>query len=213
MSFKGNLGSLLERGLSENTFDYQRGVWPPTTPARAYMASFLEKHAALVHGRVVEFSPPVYRAMFPDVVRYDVWNVTEGAGITIVGDLQSCPHIPDANFDTILCLHVLSAVRDVWAAAKSLHRLLADDGTLLVTVPCILQKYAPDPQDYWRFTRDSLAAILEPFESVAISAYGNAATVAGSPYYLRTEHFSRGIMEFHDPACPSILTAVARKKR
>jgi SAM-dependent methyltransferase len=213
MSFKKNLGSLLERGFTDNMFDYQRDVWPPATPARAYMASFLEKHTDLVCGRVVEFNPPVYQAMFPNVVRYDVWNMTAGDGITVVGDLQSCPHIPDASFDAILCLHVLSAIRDVWAAARELHRLLADNGTLLVTVPCILQKYAPDPQDYWRFTRDSLAAILEPFEYVEITAFGNAATVAGSPYYLRTEHFSRDTMEFHDPMCPSILAAVARKMK
>lgn len=44
--------------------------------------------------------------------------------------------------------------------------LRAEDSVLPVTVPFILQKYAPDPQDLCRFTRDSLSAILESFEHV-----------------------------------------------
>ena len=210
--YKPLLGQVLAQGLKQNRFDFPDGVWPPPTPARAYIRSFLQGHVTAIRGRVVEFDPPVYKdwlTALPAVTEYHVWNVAPGDGVTVVGDLQSAPHLRDGCFDTILCTHVLSAIHDVHAAARELHRLLAPGGVLLCTVPSILQKYAPHPSDYWRFTQDSLGQLLSAFRDVQMYVYGNAATVAGSPFFLMVDDFPPDILDQHDPSCPSILAAAA----
>lgn len=212
--YKTLLGHALALGARLNRFDYPSNQWPPPSPARVYINTFLASHRHLVRGRCVEFYPPVYRDFLSQggaVTRYDVWNVAPGQGVSIVADLQNAESVPDASFDVIVCTHVLSAIPDPRAATAELRRLLAPGGLLLVTAPTILQKYAPDPKDCWRFTRDSLADLLRDFSRVELSAYGNAATVAGSPYYLMHNHFPVETLSAHDPDCPSIVAAAAWK--
>lgn len=213
-AYKKVLGHVLARGMTQNRFEFPEGIWPPPTPARAYIETFLKHQVAAIRGRVVEFDPPVYREWLsglPGVTEYHVWNVAPGDGVTVVGDLQNAPHLPDGCFDTILCTHVLSAIHDVHAAAREMHRLLAPGGTLLCTVPSILQKYAPHPTDFWRFTQDSLGQLLSGFRDVEMYAFGNPATVAGSPFFLMVDDFPQETVDQHDASCPSILAAVARR--
>lgn len=212
--YKSFLAHALAAGARLNVFDYPPGIWPPPTPARVYIAAFLERYRDRAAGRCVEFYPPVYRDLFvanPAVTAYDVWNVAPAPGVTVVADLQDAAELPDGRFDTIVCTHVLSAIADPAAAAAELHRLLTPGGMLLLTVPCLLQKYAPDPQDFWRYTQDSVKGLLARFGRVEMHAFGNAATVAGSPFYLMTHHFPEGAVGRADPECPSIIAAAAWK--
>jgi len=201
-------------GLRLNAFDYPPTVWPPPTPARQYIREFLETYRTQIKGRCVEFPPPVYREEFgrgPAVTSYDVWGIEPGQGITVVGDLQSPPHIKDGAFDTILCTHVLCCVARPWLAAAEMHRLLAPGGVALCTAPVILQRYAPDPKDYWRFTKDSLQLLFSDFSRVEAHSYGNAITVAASPFYLMTQHLPRKVLRLHDDNCPNVVAAAAWK--
>jgi SAM-dependent methyltransferase len=210
--YKQLLAQMLSRGLQDNEFDYPAGVWPPPTPARAYIQAFLEHYADKVRGRCVEFDPPVYQPWLSQnnaVTSYDVWDTSPSPRATVVADLQQADDLPDGAFDTIICTHVLSAIRDVWRATAELHRLLAPGGLLLCTVPSILQKYAPHPKDYWRFTKDSMAEVLSDFSRVELYSFGNAATVAGSPYFLMVDHFPQSVLSTQDPTCPSIIAAAA----
>ncbi len=212
--YKHALGRMLTWGAGVNDFAYPPGVWPPPTPARRYIREFLERYRAAIRGACVEFAPPIYRRDFgggPDVAAYDIWSVVPGRGITIVADLERCPEIPDGRFDTIICTHVLSAVRRPWRAAQELRRVLSPGGVLLCTVPTVLQQYAPDPHDGWRITRDGLATLLEDFARVELHDYGNAATVAGSPYFLMEQHYSAAALARHDGRCPSVVAAAAWK--
>lgn len=212
--YKTFLAHALAAGARLNVFDYPPDQWPPPTPARAYIAAFLERYRDQVAGRCVEFYPPVYRNLFaanPGVTAYDVWNVAAAPGVSVVADLQDAAALPDGRFDTIICTHVLSAIADAAAAAAELHRLLSPGGMLLLTVPCVLQKYAPDPQDFWRYTRDSVQRLLAGFSRVEMHSLGNASTVAGAPFYLMTHHFPAGEVHRNDPECPSIIVAAAWK--
>lgn len=212
--YKTLLAHVLALGMHLNDFNYPPNQWPPPSLARVYINSFLANFRHLVSGRCVEFYPPVYRSFLTqsgNVTQYDVWNVASAPDVTIVADLQNATTVSDASFDVIVCTHVLSAIPDPRAAIAELHRLLAPGGLLLVTVPTILQKYAPDPKDCWRFTRDSLSDLLHGFSNVELSTYGNAATVAGSPYYLMYNHFPVEFLSAHDPECPSIVAAAAWK--
>jgi radical SAM protein with 4Fe4S-binding SPASM domain len=212
--YKLALGHMLAKGLDSNQFDYPKGIWPPPTPARAYIEQFLTQYKDSVRGRCVEFAPAVYREFFADqkqITAYDVWNLSPGQGVTVAADLQDAAGVPDNTFDTIICTHVLSAVRDVWRAAKELHRVLKPGGLVLCTVPSVLQAYAPDPKDYWRLTQDSMNDLFADFSKSEIHVFGNPATVSGSPFYLMSYHFPAGFMEQHSLKCPSIIAAAAWK--
>jgi SAM-dependent methyltransferase len=210
--YKKLLGEMLGRGLQDNEFEYPQGSWPPPTPARAYIRAFLEHYVDKIRGRCVEFDPPVYQSWLSAnaaVTSYDVWDTAPSPRATVVADLQQADNLADGAFDTIICTHVLSAIRDVWRAAAELHRLLAPGGMLLCTVPSILQKYAPHPKDYWRFTEDSMVELLADFSRFELYSLGNAATVAGSPYFLMVDHFPQWVLDTQDPSCPSIIAVAA----
>lgn len=212
--FKRILGKILTCGLKSNFFGYPAGIWPPPTPAREYIAEFLFLYMKFVKGHCLEFNPPVYKDVIMAecaVTQYDVWNVVAGEGITIVADLQKADIIKNNTFDSIIFTHVLSAIPDPVKAVSELNRIVKPGGIVLCTVPCVLQKYAPDPKDCWRFTIDSLSVLFSGFSECKFHAYGNAATVAGSPYYLMKEHFPEHIMKYHDENCPSIVAVAAWK--
>jgi len=212
--YKYLLGHLLAKGLDKNNFDYPKDIWPPPTPARVYIEQFLCKYQNHVKGRCVEFCPAVYKNMFinnPDVSSYDVWNLSPGDGITVVADLQDAINIPSDFFDTIICTHVLSAIRNVWEAVSEIHRVLKVGGLVLCTVPSILQEYAPNPRDYWRLTKDSVQDLFVNFSKREIHSMGNPATVSGSPFYLMSHHFPESFMQIHSEKCPSILAVAAWK--
>jgi radical SAM protein with 4Fe4S-binding SPASM domain len=212
--YKLALGHMLAKGLDLNHFDFPQGIWPPPTPARVYIEQFLVQYKDSVRGRCVEFAPAVYKELFAgqgQITTYDVWNLSPGKGVTVAADLQNAAGVPDNTFDTIICTHVLSAIPDVRRAAKELHRVLKPGGLILCTVPAVLQCYAPDPKDYWRFTQDSIGDLFGDFSRSEIHVFGNPATVSGSPFYLMSYHFPAGFMEKHSQQCPSIIAAAAWK--
>ena len=212
--YKFFLGYSLALGLAVNRFDFPANQWPPPTPAREYIDEFLTMYQGNVRGRCVEFAPSVYRTKFagnPAITSYDVWNVAPGEGVTVVGDLQNAPHLPDACFDTIICTHVMCCIGRPWLAVEEIHRLLSPGGVVLCTNPVVLQKYAPDPKDYWRFTRDSMEMLFSSFRKVSVHSFGNAATVAASPFFLMSYHFPKSILKRHDEFCPSVVAVAAWK--
>lgn len=211
--YKLVLGCLLAKGLEINDFTYPAGVWPPPTPARVYIKEFLNQYKSMVKGRCVEFAPAVYKDMFlsHDIISYDVWSISADTGVTIIADIQNASNIPNNYFDTIILTHVLPSVCNVWKAVDEIHRTLNPGGLVLCTVPYVLQNYAPHPKDYWRFTKDSLSDLFNNFSRCDIHSYGNAATVAGSPFYLMSYHYPKGFMAKHNENCPSVIAIAAWK--
>lgn len=214
--YKHFLGRGLACGLRANSFDFPSGKWPPPTPARHYIEEFLDHYLPDVQGRCVEFAPAYYRKRFAGrtgsrITTYSVWDVAPGEGVTVVGDLQRAPQVPDGSFDTIICTHVLCSIPRPWLAVEEMRRILAPGGVVLCTNPVILQNYSPHPKDCWRFTKDSMETLFSNFSRVNIHSYGNAATVAGSPFFLMSYHFPKWLLSRHDPECPSVIAAAAWK--
>jgi SAM-dependent methyltransferase len=212
--YKYFLGAILAMGQKLNYFDFPRGKWPPPTPARAYISEFLSLYENDVRGRCLEFFPGVYKKRFldvPSVTSFDIWNVEPDVEVTIVGDLQQASYVPDASFDTIICTHVLCCIPRPWLAVMEMHRMLSPGGLVLCTNPAILQKYAPHPADYWRFTKDSMKMLFTEFAKVNVHSYGNAVTVAASPFFLMSKHLPKKVLETQDEYCPSIVAVAAWK--
>lgn len=212
--YKHFLGYALALGLRVNYFGFPSGRWPPPTPARKYIDEFLTLYKDEVRGNCVEFAPPIYREKLLNrstIRSYEVWDVKPADGVTIVADLQDATHIADSSFDTIICIHVLCCIPRPWLAVEEILRLLSPGGVVLCTNPVVLQNYAPDPKDCWRFTRDSMEMLFANFSKVNLHCFGNAATVAGSPFFLMTRHLPKWVLKMHDEYCPSIVAVAAWK--
>jgi SAM-dependent methyltransferase len=86
---------------------------------------------------------------------------------TIVGDICSCPQVPDATFDVIYSTGVFEFVAEPWLAAGEIGRILKPGG-LFVLNTCFAWRYHPglndgSQPDYWRYTHDGLRLIFEKY--------------------------------------------------
>lgn len=69
-------------------------------------------------------------------------------------------NIGDRHFDAIISTQVLEHVIEPKSYLQEAHRILANDGTLIITTHGYWM-YHPDPTDYWRWTSSGLRKIIE----------------------------------------------------
>ena len=84
------------------------------------------------------------------------------------------PKYPEKKFDIVICQQVLEHVKNPFVATQTLSNLLKNDGTLIVSTPFMLKIHAA-PNDYWRFTKEGMAILLESagLRKVAIKSWGS----------------------------------------
>jgi ubiquinone/menaquinone biosynthesis C-methylase UbiE len=133
-----------------------------------------------------------------------------------VADLASADEVPSAAFDCIVLTQTLHLVYDVHSAMRTLYRILAPNGTLLLTVPGISQTTDDRWRDswYWSFTRVSLTRLAnEVFspEGVEVESHGNVLTAVAFLHGLGRQELHQAELEFTDPDFPLVLTLRARK--
>jgi SAM-dependent methyltransferase len=174
---------------------------------RYYIERFMASHAGDVRGRVLEVGEDVYTRRFgaDRVTRVDVLNLTPDCpGVTIIADLADAPQIPDGQFDCVILTQVLQAIFDAPAAVRTLHRILAPGGVLLMTVPGISRAEAtPDSQDakYWSFSELSVRTLLGlSFEPANVSTVvgGNVFAAVAFLEGLAVEEVGPAALEYLD---------------
>jgi SAM-dependent methyltransferase len=109
---------------------------------RYYIEAFLHAHRHDVRGRVLEIGDSTYTRRFGGarVEQADVLHVDAGhPGATFTGDLADGSFLPDAAFDCVILTQTLHCIYDFAAALRTLARVLAPDGVLLMTVPGLSQ--------------------------------------------------------------------------
>lgn len=183
------------------------------TPGRFYIDQFLSNHASECRGRFLEFGDARYIDAFPksEISQYDIFNIEAGPGVTIVGDIQDCPQIPDNTYDVIVCTQVLEHIPNPFLAAAELYRILKPGGRLLLTVPAAYQYHAV-PRDYWRFTRDSLDLLFgERLQEMQIEPWGNRLSVVASYWYWSYNQLPRRALLKRDPDNAQILSVYGHK--
>ncbi len=182
---------------------------------RYYIGNFIRAHAHEVRGRVLEFGWPDYKVFFDParIERYDILDLTPGEHVTIVADIQQMPHVADATFDCIVCTQVLLLVPDLFASAREMHRILKPGGLLLLTLPHVSLTIPRDefPNDYWRFTEDSVRLLLSPFSEVRASVHGNPLAVFCFANRIVTEDVTHPDLDWTDPRFPLHVNVYARK--
>lgn len=102
-------------------------------------------------------------------------DVRAGPGVDIVMDLHHLD-LADGSVGTALIFDTLEHVKHPWTAISELHRVLQPNGLLILSVPFRFPVHSY-PNDYWRFTPQGVAALLEDFPTVIINEVG----VEGDP--------------------------------
>ncbi len=186
---------------------------------RYYIERFLARHAADIHGHVLEVQDNTYTKTFGgDRVRVsDVLHITGNAAATIVANLIDAPHIPSNTFDCIVLTQTLQEIYDCAAVVRTVHRILKSSGVLLATVPGIQQICRDDMDqwgDYWRFTTASARRLFEPVFSsdhLRIDAHGNVLAAVAFLHGLATEDLPAGALDDHDRDYEVVITIRAVK--
>lgn len=184
---------------------------------RYYVERFLSEFASEIRGHCLEFQEDAYTTRFGgsavttlDILHRDMTNPRA----TVIADLTKPNGLPSAQFDCIVCTHVLHVISELDRAVWELHRILKPGGVLLVAVPhvsmCGLQR-----DELWRFTPDGLARVLAMAfgdAHVTLRSYGNSLTAAGEIRGLVSEEFTKATLHYHDARFAVEVCACAVKR-
>lgn len=91
-------------------------------------------------------------------------------------DIQDLSRFGDNSLEAILLDEVLEHVEDPWLAISEVYRVLRPKGCLLVSTPFMIAEHRV-PEDYWRFTKAGMSALLYRFERVEVDCWGNLEAV------------------------------------
>lgn len=121
-------------------------------------------------------------------------DIRPGPGVDRVLDLHDLD-LPDAVVGCALVFETLEHVEYPRRAVAELRRVMRDDGILVVTTPFNFPIHL-HPHDYWRFTPQGMASLLQPFGHVFVDAIGNpqhptSVIAVASPTPIASEPFAR----------------------
>ena len=187
---------------------------------RVYIGQFVEQHAADVRGRVLEIAGDEYITRFGNgVTQADILDVfDDNPRATIIADLVDAEGVPDNTFDCLIVTQVLLLVKDIPAALRSCHRILAPGGVLLATTPGISRIAPIESQtlgQWWHLTSMSARSLAEEafgVGNVDVQTYGNVLAAAGFLYGLGEWDVSREELAVHDHAFEVIIGIRAVKR-
>lgn len=121
-----------------------------------YLARFRVSGRALVVGSKQHKGKADRRKLYGTALGLDM---EPGDGVDIVHDLEK--PLPDTFglFDHVDCVSVLEHVKRPWLLCANIERVMADDATILISVPFVWRVHAY-PSDYWRMTVDALPILF-----------------------------------------------------
>jgi SAM-dependent methyltransferase len=173
---------------------------------RYYIEGFLERHAADIHGRVLEFCEKAYAARFgaERVTRSDVLSIeSNNPNSTFIGDLAGINDLPNDAFDCIIVTQVFQYVYDLRAAVATLRRIAKPGGVILATMPGITPVHI-DPWPWtWTMTTVSAERLFReafPDGNTAVESHGNVLAAIAFLHGLACEEFNRAELDYHDPS-------------
>lgn len=138
------------------------------------IAGAIESHA---RGKLLDVGcgeMPYRKLILPKVDVYDTFDIEKRhPAVKYLGDVQNMTEIESYTYDTATCFATLEHVPDPLISLKELGRVLKPQGKLILTVPH-LSRLHEEPQDYFRFTKYGIKAILEAenFKILELKAVG-----------------------------------------
>lgn len=109
-------------------------------------------------------------------------NGAEDKGLSF--DLELSFPVESATYDAVLAINVLEHIFNYQNILGESFRILKENGTLVVAVPFLIQVH-PSPNDYWRYTEQTLRLLLESagFKKIDVIPVGTG--VFGASYHLK----------------------------
>lgn len=198
-----------------NDFGFSRGG--PVD--RHYIEAFLDRQRTDIHGRVLEVGDNTYTRAFGGaaVKVSDVLNVRTNPTATFVGDLADGSFLPTAAFDCVILAQTLHLIFDFGAALRTVERILAPGGVLLLTVPGIsnIEDGEWGPQWHYNFTEVSVRQMTKTFLpkcDTEVASFGNVLGAVAFLHGLGASELTTEELAVVDPAYGLIYTARARKR-
>lgn len=137
------------------------------------IAAKLRDRIAPDHWPIIDAGGAGHKDVIEDALDYAVetWDMAPGEDVDRVLDLEHCEGVADASVGTLICTSVLEHVRRPWLVAEQFARIVKPGGLVFVTAPWIFPIHK-HPQDYWRFTLDSLGVLFgDAFERIDSGAF------------------------------------------
>ncbi len=163
-----NLGKKLFSYLDKQTYisDILAILINPLFIIRYYLFITLKKLFHHIHGKVLDFgcgSSP-YKSLIKcdKYVKVDIVNESHPIGNSVIDVFYDGKQLPFDNdtFDSIICTEVLEHVPNLDEILNELHRVLKQNGKILISVPFIWNEHEI-PNDYLRFSRFGIKLLLE----------------------------------------------------
>lgn len=204
---------LLNRSLSpiSSKFGFDRG----TPVDRFWIETFLESKKDLINGVCLEITDSTYTKKYggTKIVKSDVLDINpKNKQANIIGDLRDLKNIKSNTYDTVILTHVLGLIDEPTKAVSEIHRILKDNGKLILTSSCLGPILGETV--FWRFTPNSLKFVLGKYfnaKNIEIKTYGNV--LSGQAFWIgmSQEELTKEELSFNDFRFPCIVTAVAYK--
>ena len=109
------------------------------------------------------------RDIFPGT-QYIGCDIQAGPNVDQVEDIHRLS-FDDDSVGTVICVEVLEHVHDPIRAVQEVHRVLRPGGIAVFTSVMFMPVHA-HPWDFWRFTPEGFALLLQPFEASVAFGYG-----------------------------------------
>lgn len=109
------------------------------------------------------------RDLFPGA-QYIGCDIQEGPNVDQIEDIHALS-FDDNSVGTVVCVEVLEHVFDPIRAVQEIYRVLRPGGVAMLTSVMFMPIHA-HPWDFWRFTPEGFARLLDPFETSLAFGYG-----------------------------------------
>jgi len=96
-------------------------------------------------------------------------DVVAGPNVDQIEDIHALS-FADASVGTIVCVETLEHVADPHRGMREIYRVLKPGGVVILTSVMFLTIH--EHPDYWRFTPEGFALLLEPFETSLAFGFG-----------------------------------------
>lgn len=144
-----------------------------TGPVMIFVQSVKDKHS--IKGNVLDVGSldvnGCLRPIFEDS-NYIGLDMRAGDNVDVVANAHNISS-EDNFFDCVCCVEMLEHDEDFFRSITEMKRVLKPGGWLIIATPSIGFSYHPYPKDYWRFTEDSFALLLNDLDQVFVKAGGS----------------------------------------
>ena len=180
----------------------------PPNCVRGRIRQWIERHADKLGDDVLEVGSRMTNAESWWIVNRDLaqgaWtgiDMQEGHGVDLVADIHALPGEWGGKFSGVLCSEVLEHVRRPWVALPELRRVIRPGGWIVVTTLFAFPEHG-FPDDFYRYTRNGLAGLLED------AGFTDIETAYAGEFRLMLDDHGEGPVNRRD--IPMHVFAVAR---